>query len=82
MPSAVAYLTEDPNPEVPFRFRLGDRVVSTLDTAMAGVIVWGRSRYTPGGGAYENIYEVELPDGRHFLAKDTEIELIEDPAFD
>ena len=41
MPSAVAYLTEDPNPDVSFRFRLGDRVVSTLDTAMAGVIVWG-----------------------------------------
>jgi hypothetical protein len=81
MASAVAYLTESPHPDVPFRFRLGDRVVSTLDTAMAGVIVWGRSRYTPGGGSCENIYEVELPNDRHFLAKDTEIELLEDPAY-
>ena len=81
MASSVAFLTEDLNPDVPFRFRLGDRVVSTLDTSMSGAIVWGRSRYTPGGGAYENIYEVELPNGRHFLAKDTEIELFQDPAY-
>ena len=62
MASVVAYLTKDPDPAAPFRFRLGDRVISTLDTAMSGVIVWGRSRYTPGGGLYESIYEVELPD--------------------
>ena len=66
MASAVAYLTEYPNSDVPFRFRLADRVISTLDTAMSGVIVWGRFRYTPGGGPYENIYEAELPDGRQF----------------
>ena len=52
MASVVAYLTKDPDPAAPFRFRLGDRVISTLDTAMSGVIVWGRSRYTPGGGLY------------------------------
>ena len=79
MASVVAYLTKDPDPAAPFRFRLGDRVISTLDTAMSGVIVWGRSRYTPGGGLYENIYEVELPDDRHFLAKDMEIELLRTP---
>ena len=53
MASVVAYLTKDPDPAAPFRFRLGDRVISTLDTAMSGVIVWGRSRYTPDGGPYE-----------------------------
>jgi hypothetical protein len=41
----------------------------------------GATRYTPGGGLYENIYEVELPDDRHFLARDMEIELREDPAY-
>jgi hypothetical protein len=81
MASVVAYLTNDRDPAAPFRFRLGDRVISTLDTAMFGVIVRGRSRYTPGGGLYENIYEVELPDDRHFLARDMEIELREDPAY-
>ena len=81
MASVVAYLNKDPDPDAPFGFRLGDRVVSTLDPAMAGVIVWGRSRYTPGAGPYENIYEVELPNGQHFLAKDTEIELLRDPAY-
>ena len=81
MASVVAYLTKDPDPAAPFRFRLGDRVISTLDTAMSGVIVWGRSRYTPGGGSYENIYEVELPNDHHVLAKDTEIQLLEDPAY-
>jgi hypothetical protein len=81
MASVVAYLTKDPDPAAPFRFRLGDRVISTLDTAMSGVIVWGRSRYTPNGGPYENIYEVELPNDHHFLAKDPEIQLLEDPAY-
>jgi hypothetical protein len=80
MATAVAYLDQNPGPEVPFRFRLGDRVVSTTDSAsLPGVIAWGRSRYTLGGGAYENIYEVELPNERHFLAKDIEIRRIEDP---
>ena len=53
MASVVAYLTKDPDPAAAFRFRLGDRVISTLDTAMSGVIVRGRSRYTPDGGPYE-----------------------------
>jgi hypothetical protein len=79
MATAVAYLDQNPGSEVPFRFRLGDRVVSTTDSAsLPGVIVWGRCRYTLGGGAYENIYEVELPNERHFLAKDIEIQRIPD----
>ena len=73
--TAVAYLDQNPGPEVPFRFRLGDRVVSTTASAsLSGEIVWGRCRYTLGGGAYE----VELPNERHFLAKDIEIQRIED----
>lgn len=79
MATAVAYLDQNPGAEVPFRFRLGDRVVSTTDSAsLPGVIVWGRCRYTLGGGAHENIYEVELPNERHFLAKDIEIQRIAD----
>ena len=52
--------------------------MSTISASqtMTGVIVWGRCRYTPGGGAYENIYEVELPNERHFLAKDSEIRFV------
>ena len=79
MATAVAYLDQNPGAEVPFRFRLGGRVVSTTDSAsLSGVIVWGRCRYTLGGGAHENIYEVELPKERHFLAKDIEIQRIAD----
>jgi hypothetical protein len=74
MAEAVAYLSDNPGPSVPFRFRLGDRVISTLDRSSSGVIVWGRCRYTVGGGGYEDIYEVERPDGRYFLAKHHEIE--------
>jgi hypothetical protein len=80
MATALAYLDQNPGPEVPFRFRRGDRVVSTTDSAsLSGEIVWGRCRYTLGGGAYESIYEVELPNERHFLARDTEIQRVADP---
>jgi|RhiMetdeSRZDD1v2_1073273.scaffolds.fasta_scaffold507998_4 hypothetical protein len=72
MAEAVAYLSDNPGPQVPFRFRLGDRVVSTLNGDV-GVIVWGRCRYTVGGGDYADIYEVQRPDGLHFLAKQSEI---------
>lgn len=77
MATAVAYLSQNPDPTIPFRFRLGDSVVSTLDPTSSGVIVWGRCRYTLGGGAYENLYEVERPDGLYFLAKDLEIKAVE-----
>jgi hypothetical protein len=73
MATAVAYLADNPSPAVPFRYRLGDRVVSTLQPSNVGVIVWGRCRYTVGGGAYESIYEIEQPGGLYFLAKDREI---------
>jgi hypothetical protein len=74
MATAVAYLADDPGPLVPFRFRLGERVVSMLQASNSGVIVWGRCRYTVGGGGpYESIYEVEGPGGLYFLAKDREI---------
>jgi hypothetical protein len=46
---------------------------------LSGEIVWGRCRYTLGGGTYESIYEVELPNQRHFLARDTEIQRVADP---
>ena len=80
MATTVVYLSQNPGAEVPFRFRLGNRVVSTISASpsLTGVVVWGRCRYTPGGGAYENIYEVELPNERHFLAKDSEIRLVEE----
>jgi hypothetical protein len=44
MATAVAYLDQSPGPEVPFRFHLGDRVVSTIASAsLSGVIVWEES---------------------------------------
>jgi hypothetical protein len=49
-------------------------VVSTFDTDTSGVIVWGRCRYTPGGvGPFDDVYEVQRPDGLYFLAKQAEI---------
>jgi hypothetical protein len=75
MASAVAYLDQNTGPEIPFQFHLGDLVVSTTGSvSLSGEIVWGRCRYTLGGGAYESIYEVELSTRRHFLARDTEIQ--------
>jgi hypothetical protein len=72
MAEAVAYLSDN-NPDAHFRFRLGDRVVSTLDSSASGVIVSGQCRYTVGGGPYQDVYEIKRSDGHIFRAKSTEI---------